>query len=302
MFEVQSTKLPAWRAWLLAIRLKTLTASIAPVICGAVISWEFFPLQISLTAILLLYAISLQVLSNLSNDYCDHFRGIDTPNRIGPVRVTNSGLISPEKMKLAMWLNVIFILILGAYLGTISSFWIFIITLIAIASAYLYSGGPKPYGSMGLGELFVFIFFGPITVIGTYYILTKQFSLDALVLGISLGFISSALLVVNNIRDYEQDKFANKRTLVVRFGKFFGQMEYLILILLAAIIPWFDEHLVELHPYSLISTTILLFAIPSFQIVFKHKSPVELNSVMAKTAAYIILFGLFFGAGFFFHD
>ena len=129
--------IPTWKAWVYAVRLKTLSASIVPTLCGAILSLEYFPIQVFQTVLLMLYALSLQILSNLSNDYCDHLRGVDTLERVGPLRMTSSGLISLQQMKSAILLNIFVILGLGLYLAVLSSVWIFVVTLLAIAAAYL---------------------------------------------------------------------------------------------------------------------------------------------------------------------
>ena len=236
--------------WVTAIRLHTLPAIIAPIFLGTCIAFHDGILHPTAVVVIVACALLIQIGTNLANDYYDALNSVDTPDRTGFVRATASGLIPPTHMKRA-WIFVFSIaVLLGFYLLYLGGLPILLIGLLSIAAGILYTGGPYPFGYHGLGDLFVFIFFGIIAVTGTYYIQAvatlSYFPLwfppgtittMSLIASISMASLTTSILVVNNIRDMETDEKAGKITLSIYLGKFWSKMEYLFLILLAFVPP-----------------------------------------------------------------
>jgi 1,4-dihydroxy-2-naphthoate octaprenyltransferase len=209
--------------WLLAIRPKTLPASVSPVIVGLAVAYSSGKVVSWLPGVAcLLGALLLQIGSNLANDYFDFKKGADTPDRLGPTRVTQAGLISERQVLLGMVLTFLLATVVGVYLVAHSGMPIVYIGLASIAAAILYTGGPLPYGYKGLGEIFVFTFFGPVAVMGTEFVLTGRPSYAGALAGVPSGLLCANVLVVNNLRDREQDLRSNKRTLIALYGRRFG--------------------------------------------------------------------------------
>ena len=208
------------RIWLMAARPRTLPAAIAPVLVGSAAAYEAAgDFRWGAFVAALIGSIFIQIGTNLANDYSDAKRGADTEDRLGPVRVTSSGLVAPRRVLYATWLAFAVEVVAGIYLATVAGPVIIAVGVASILAGVLYTGGPRPYGYAGMGELFVFLFFGVVAVNGSYYVQLEQ--LDALPfwLSISVGLLSTAILVVNNIRDLETDRRAGKRTLAVRIGR-----------------------------------------------------------------------------------
>ncbi len=224
-------------AWVLASRPKTLWAAVAPVGIGTGMAYAEGQLHWLAASICLLCAVLIQIATNFWNDYADFKKGADTHERIGPRRATQSGLISPAGMRNAAFFVFFLAAAASVYLVHRAG-WPFVwIGAAAIISGILYTDGPRPLGYLGLGEIFVLIFFGPVAVGGTYYAQTLHMTRGALIAGIAPGLLSTAVLVVNNLRDIETDAKAGKRTLAVRFGVNFARAEYLVCLLGAAAVP-----------------------------------------------------------------
>jgi 1,4-dihydroxy-2-naphthoate octaprenyltransferase len=224
--------------WLLAMRPKTLTAAIGPILIGTALAYKdgyFSGLYLGLT---LLNALLIQIATNLCNDYYDFVKGADTFERVGPMRVTQAGLIAPEKVKAAFIVVFGLAACVGVLLVLRGGWPIVLIGIASILSGLAYTAGPYALAYLGLGELFVLIFFGPIAVAGTYYVQTLNFSWPACIAGIAMGLLSCAILAVNNLRDLEQDKKAHKKTLAVRFGQNFANFEYVFCLLVPALIAF----------------------------------------------------------------
>lgn len=284
------------RAWWLAARPKTLPASVSPVIVGSALaaSQGGFTLGPALAA--LLAALLLQIGSNFANDYFDHIKGADTADRIGPTRVTASGLISPAAMRWGM--GVIFgaAAIIGLYLIIVGGWPILAIGVASILAAIAYTGGPKPFGYIGLGDLFVFIFFGPVAVMGTAYVQTLRFTLDALIVSLPVGALITAILVVNNLRDIETDRHAGKITLAVRLGRPGTQVEYLLLLVVAyltLVVLWMQRW----DTWLLLPWLTLPLAVRLWQTITSAVDGPTLNTALAGTARLSLLFSLALSAG-----
>jgi 1,4-dihydroxy-2-naphthoate polyprenyltransferase len=220
-----------FRIWLMAARPRTLPAAIAPVLVGSACAYYFVEdLRWLAFIAALLGSILIQIGTNLANDYSDAKRGADTADRLGPVRVTSAGLIAPKRVLRATWIAFALAALTGIYLATVAGPEILAVGVLSIAAGVLYTGGPRPYGYAGMGELFVFLFFGLVAVNGSYYVQLEEIDTLPLLLSVSVGFLSTAILVVNNIRDLETDRRAGKRTLAVRLGREQTRTLYVALI------------------------------------------------------------------------
>lgn len=220
--------------WIQAARPKTLTAALAPVWIGigyAVWQGEFSALP-ALAA--LVGAILIQVGTNFANDYYDHVRGGDTAERVGPVRVTQAGLIEPVAVRNAAFLTFGAAVAVGVYLVAVGGWPIVVIGLLSVASGLAYTAGPFPLAYNGLGDLFVLVFFGPVAVMGTYWVQALEWRGDLLVAGLGVGALSTAILAANNLRDLETDRAAGKRTLPVLLGRGAGRAEYALMVAVGA--------------------------------------------------------------------
>jgi 1,4-dihydroxy-2-naphthoate octaprenyltransferase len=224
-------------AWLLAARPKTLPAAVSPVLVGCAVAWSQggFDLIAALAAFAV--AFLLQIGANLANDVADFRRGADTPDRLGPQRVTQSGLIPPRQVVVATAAVLIAAAVPGLYLVWRGGPVLAALGLLAIAAAVTYTAGPKPFGYLGLGELFVFVFFGPVAVVGTAFVMTHDVTRVALAASVAVGCLATAILVVNNLRDIDTDRMARKRTLAVRIGRGATRWEYTALVATAYAMP-----------------------------------------------------------------
>ena len=222
------------KAWIYAARPKTLTASIIPIICAIIIMPNFELFNFNIFILTILAAIIIQIITNYINDLYDFLKGADE-NRIGPPRMLQSGLLSQAEITLAIKILFTLAILCGLPLVIHGGWPILIIGLSAFLFAYLYTAGPFPLAYHGLGDFFVFIYFGLLPVMGTYYLQTGFIDNNAIWLGISIGAKNVLLLAINNIRDYDGDKDVNKNTLVVKFGKKFGLFQIILMILLSYI-------------------------------------------------------------------
>ncbi|RYG37718.1 1,4-dihydroxy-2-naphthoate polyprenyltransferase [bacterium] len=210
------------QAWLLAIRPRTLPAATAPVLVGTAQAFRDGRFNLGPAIAALVGALLIQIVSNLANDLFDFKKGADTEARVGPVRVTQAGLISQRGVGIGLVACISLAILVGCYLVWVGGWPVVAIGVVSLICAVAYTGGPFPLGYLGLGELFVFIFFGPVAVAGTYYVESLAFSWIAVLAGVPVGLLCANILVVNNVRDIETDRVAGKRTLAARFGRRFG--------------------------------------------------------------------------------
>jgi 1,4-dihydroxy-2-naphthoate octaprenyltransferase len=230
------------RIWLMAARPRTLPAALAPVLVGTALGIQGGEFDVFAFLAALLGALFIQVGTNLSNDYSDARRGADTEDRLGPVRVTAGGLVPPKQVLIATAVSFGLAVVCGIYLIVVAGWVLLLIGAASIVAGILYTGGPRPYGYEGLGELFVFLFFGVVAVTGSYYVQIQHLTWQAFVASVPVGLIAAAILIVNNVRDIDTDRRAGKRTLAVRLGRertrvLYGAMlaaAYLVLIPLGA--------------------------------------------------------------------
>lgn len=276
----------ALKAIFLASRPKTWIAGVSPVAIGSALAFRDGAFSESLVSCSLLFSLFIQIGTNFANDYFDFIHAVDTPRRIGPKRAVASGWLRPEIMR-----NASFILFIAAFLISLplvytAGIWSLLFVLSSIAFGFLYTGGPNPLGYMGLGEILVLIYFGPVAVCGTYFVQHHQITLLTLCGSLIPGFLSTAILIANNLRDEETDRASGKNTLVVRFGKTFGRAEYTGAILLASLAA---------IPFGMIFPLfILLAAIPLVWTVYSYQNPVEIIPLLPRTALFLILFTLLF--------
>jgi 1,4-dihydroxy-2-naphthoate polyprenyltransferase len=283
--------------WYLAARPKTLWAAMAPVVIGSALACEAggFHLWSALAA--LTGAVLIQIGTNYANDYYDFIKGADQGERLGPLRVTQAGLVTPSAMRSATLLVFSAALVIGIYLVMRGGWPIVIIGLLSILFGILYTAGPFPLGYNGLGEVFVLIFFGPVAVGGTYYVQTLQIGWEVLVLGSSPGLFSIAILAINNLRDIDNDRRASKGTLAARFGRTFARLEYLLAILLGSLIPtllWITNHA---PTGALLTLGTLPAALPAFRAVMSGTEGPRLNDVLATTGKLLLLFSILLSVG-----
>lgn len=283
--------------WLMAARLRTLPASVAPVLVGtslALGAGHFHPLAFVAA---LLGAIFIQVGTNLSNDYSDARRGADTEERLGPVRVTAGGLVPPSQVLLATYITFGLAVLCGAYLVAVAGPELIAVGAASILAGVLYTGGPRPYGYEGLGEVFVFLFFGIVAVAGSYFVQVQKLPWQAFACAVPIGLLASAILVVNNVRDLETDRRAGKKTLAVRLGRRRTRALYAAMLALAFLSPpllWLAGGMTAWLMLALLSAPL---AVKLVQVVRGRVDAPALNGALARTGALQLLFCLLFSAG-----
>lgn len=285
------------RIWFFATRPKTLWAAISPVIIGIAMAWSdgFFHWPSALAV--LLAAVLIQIGTNFANDYFDFIKGADTSERQGPTRATQAGLISPSAMKAAFVSVFGLALLIGIYIAWRGGWPIVVIGSVSIMLGVLYTATPFALAYTGFADIFVLIFFGPVAVAGTYYVQSLTITPLVVVAGLAPGLISTAILTVNNLRDIDQDRKADKKTLAVRFGKRFARFEYLLSLCFAGIIPVTLIWRTGEHFFSLVAMLSLLLTFPAVKSVFNDAEGVVLNEVLADTGKFLIIFSLLFSIG-----
>jgi 1,4-dihydroxy-2-naphthoate octaprenyltransferase len=287
----------AVRIWLMAARLRTLPAAVAPVLVGTSLALgdgTFHPLAFVAA---LLGAILIQVGTNLSNDYSDARRGADTEDRLGPVRVTAGGLVPPGQVLIATYVTFGLAVACGAYLVAVAGPELIAVGAASILAGVLYTGGPRPYGYEGLGELFVFLFFGIVAVTGSYFVQVQSLPWEAFLCAVPVGLLASAILVVNNVRDIDTDRRAGKRTLAVRLGRERTRFLYAAMVAAAFVtapLPW---PLGAMNAWLLLPWLALPLALGVIRVVRSRVDGPTLNGALAKTGALQLVFCLLYSAG-----
>ncbi len=282
----------------MAARVRTLPAAIAPVLVGTALAWELeevFRAGAFIAA--LLGSILIQIGTNLANDYSDARRGADADDRLGPVRVTAGGLVPPKQVLVATYATFGLAALCGVYLVSVAGIELLFVGIASIAAGVLYTGGPRPYGYEGLGELFVFLFFGIVAVAGSTFAQLERWPWEAFVLAVPVGLLAAAILVVNNVRDVDSDKRAGKRTLAVRLGRerarlLYGAMVYLAY--LVALVPWPAG---SLSPWLALTWLTLPLAVRLVRTVREHADGPTLNEALAQTGLAQLAFCLLLSAG-----
>ena len=283
--------------WLLAIRPKTLPAAVAPVLLGWALAYGDGIQDFPTVLVCLWTAVALQIGTNLANDYFDYEKGADTHERVGPLRVTQAGLIAPRRV-LAGFIFSFICAGFGCWFLFERGGWpIAVLGGLSILSGIFYTAGPRPLGYIGLGEVFVLIFFGPVAVAGTYYVQSFEMNYAIILAGLGPGLLSTAILVVNNYRDIETDAKSGKHTLAVRFGRVFAQYEYVVCILAAAFLPVLLYFLIHDHIRILWAATLPFFALPALRTMFSKADGPTLNHLLAFTGKLLLLYSALFAIG-----
>ena len=285
------------RVWVDAGRPKTLLAALAPVLMGTAMAFEAGAFHAPSALLALLGAVFIQVGTNLYNDYADFVKGADTDARKGPVRATQAGLVAPAAMKRAAALAFGLAVVAGAYLMWRGGWPIILIGVLSIISGILYTAGPYSLAYTGLSDLFVLVFFGPVAVGGTYYVQALDLDAAVVVAGLAPGLLSVAILLVNNVRDVDEDRAAGKQTLVVRFGRSFGVGLYACCVAVAALIPVALYAATGHHPWAMTSTLILIPAWPVLRRLRSLRDARALNPLLGATARLLLLFSVLFSVG-----
>ena len=291
------------RAWILATRPRTLSAAAAPVVAGSGFAAAdgVFALNPALAA--LLGALFIQIATNLANDYYDFVKGGDTGERVGPVRVTQAGILPPEAVFRGMMVALGLATLTGIYLASVAGWPVIAVGLVSMLMGVCYTGGPYPLSYHGLGDVFVFVFFGPVATAATYYVQAQVWSPGAILAGVGLGAFSTAMLVVNNLRDRETDGAAGKRTLAVRYGDGFTVIQYFACLTVAAVVPVIGVVMMGWSPWTLLALVSWLACIPAeLRVLAVLQTPGtvdrrSLNPALAMTARGVAVYGAGLGVG-----
>jgi 1,4-dihydroxy-2-naphthoate octaprenyltransferase len=275
--------------WVAGARPKTLPAAIAPVAVGTALAGTDFDLILALLA--LLVSLSLQVGVNYANDYSDGVKGTDD-NRIGPMRLVASGAAPAHQVKIAAYLALGFGAIFGLILALQTSLWLVAIGALAIAAAWGYTGGKNPYGYFGFGELSVFVFFGLVATMGTYFAQTGELTLNSLLVAIPMGCLSCALLAINNLRDRAADELVGKRTLAVRLGDASARRAFIALLLIAHISVLF-----LMKPWALLTLLLLPMTFSLIKAIQAGAQGAQLIPLLGKTGKLQLRFAILLSLG-----
>jgi 1,4-dihydroxy-2-naphthoate octaprenyltransferase len=283
------------RLWLLAARPRTLPAAISPVLVGTALagSEDVFRALPFLAAIV--GSVFIQIGTNLSNDYSDARRGADTEDRLGPVRVTAGGLMPPKRVLVGTYVAFGIAVAAGLYLAAVAGWELLVVGVASILAGVLYTGGPRPYGYEGLGELFVFLFFGIVAVAGSYFVQTEELRWEAFALAVPVGLLSAAILVVNNVRDIDTDRRAGKRTLAVKLGRQRARRLFAAMVALSFVVP--PLLVPALSPWVLLALAALPLAPPLIRTVSSRSDGVALNQALAGTGRLLAVFSVLLAVG-----
>ncbi|MBA2629904.1 MAG: 1,4-dihydroxy-2-naphthoate polyprenyltransferase [Thermoleophilaceae bacterium] len=285
------------RLWLLAARPRTLPAAIAPVIVGTALALaqdDFRPLAFFAA---LVGSVFIQVGTNLSNDYSDARRGADTEDRLGPVRVTAGGLMPPQRVLVGTYLAFGIAVAAGAYLAAVAGWELLVVGAASIVAGVLYTGGPRPYGYEGLGELFVFLFFGLVAVTGSFYVQSEELTWEAFALSVPVGILAAAILVVNNVRDVDTDRRAGKRTLAVKLGRDRARDLFVAMLVVAFAVPLLIPLAGGLSWWLALTVPAWAFAPSLVRTVRNRADGAALNGALAATGRLLAVFSLLLAAG-----
>lgn len=275
--------------WIIGARVRTLPAAIAPVLVATAYAgsnWDPIP---ALSA--LLVSLALQIGVNYANDYSDGIRGTDD-SRIGPVRLTASGLASPKAVRNAALISFLFAAVIGLTLAIATSWWIILVGALAIGAAWGYTGGANPYGYKGLGEISVFLFFGIVATTGSYFVQTEELNLAIFIIAIPMGSLACAILAINNLRDRAQDEIVGKKTLAVRLGDRGARRLYIALLISAHIFA-----LLTFKPAALLTLLAAPLTWGLARGVSRGASGGDLIPYLAKTGKLQLVFAILFALG-----
>ncbi|MEX2530651.1 MAG: 1,4-dihydroxy-2-naphthoate polyprenyltransferase [Gemmatimonadota bacterium] len=285
-------------AWLMAIRPRTLPAAAAPVVVGTAMAMSHGTAATLPALAAMAGALLIQIATNLANDYFDFRKGSDTEDRVGPTRVVQAGILSPEAVLAGTVVTLLLATLVGLYLVWVGGVVILLIGLASLLCAVTYTGGPFPLAYHGLGDLFVFVFFGLVAVAGTYWVQALAFEPELLTAGAGVGALVTAILVVNNLRDLETDRAAGKHTLAVRIGARGSQGQYLLLLAVAAGVPAFGVAWHGWTPWVLLALLGVGYAFRPVARVLRFREPRQLNPALGETARAVAWYGGLLALGF----
>ena len=283
------------RLWLLAARPRTLPAAIAPVLVGTALAGSEDTFRVGPFLAALLGSVFIQIGTNLSNDYSDARRGADTEDRLGPVRVTAGGLMPPRRVLIGTYVAFGVAVAAGLYLAAVSGWQLLVVGAASILAGVLYTGGPRPYGYEGLGELFVFTFFGLVAVAGSYFVQVEDLRWEAVALGVPVGLLAAAILVVNNVRDVDTDRRAGKRTLAVKLGRDRAKALFMAMVVLAFAVP--IALIPALSPWLLLVLAAVPLVPPLLRTVRTRTDGPALNGALAATGRLLAVFSVLLALG-----
>jgi 1,4-dihydroxy-2-naphthoate octaprenyltransferase len=285
------------QAWLMAIRLKTLPAAVAPVLVGVALAWSdgVFSFLPALAA--LLAALLIQAGTNLANDYFDYVKGSDIAGRKGPTRVAQSGLISLPHLRIGILVAFALATLVGLYLVLVGGWPILLVGIAALVSAVAYTGGPFPIGYHGLGDLFVFLFFGLAAVCGTYYVQALGITPTVVLAAVPVGALTTAIIVVNNLRDIDTDQKTGKRTLAVLIGPEATRIEYCVLVIAAYVVPLLMLASGTASAWVLLPLLSIPLSVRLVHTIYRTIEGAPLNRALAGTASLDLLFSVLFSIG-----
>jgi len=284
------------QTWALAARIPTLPAAVVPVLVGTATAWAEGQFRLVPFVAALAAALLIQIGTNLANDYFDFRKGADTADRLGPVRITQSGLVPAETVRAATALTFGLAALIGVYLTVVGGWPILVIGVLSIAAGVLYTGGPWPLAYHGLGDLTVFVFFGLVAVMGTTYLHTGTVGAPAVIAALPVAMLVTAILVVNNLRDIGTDRVAGKRTLAVRLGVRGTRIEYLLLVIAANLVPLAAWLIVGWPRGFWLPWLTLPLAVHLVRVVFSREGR-PLNAALAGTGRLHLAFGVLWAVG-----
>jgi 1,4-dihydroxy-2-naphthoate polyprenyltransferase len=285
------------RIWLMAARPRTLPAAVAPVLVGTALAGYAGVFHVLRFAAALVGSILIQVGTNLSNDYSDARRGADAEDRLGPVRVTAGGLVPPRQVLIATYVTFALAVLAGVYLIVVAGWQLLLVGAASILAGVAYTGGPKPYGYEGLGEVFVFLFFGIVAVAGSYFVQVRHLDWEAFALAVPVGLLAAAILVVNNVRDIDSDRRAGKRTLAVRLGREPTRTLFAVVVYLAYALTPVTWIFGPATAWVLLPWVTLPLATRVVRFVRNHADGLTLNQALAQTGMLQLAFCILLSAG-----
>jgi len=285
-------------AWLIACRPATLPAAVAPVLVGTAMAAFRGVMEVLPAAAAMAGALLIQVGTNLANDYFDDRTGADAEDRVGPTRVVQAGILPAEAVLRATALALGLATVVGAYLVWVGGLPILVIGVLSLILAVAYTGGPFPLAYHGLGDPFVLVFFGLVAVGGTFWVQAGRLDPDLLLAGTGVGALTTAILVVNNLRDIRSDERVGKRTLAVRLGPGATKIEFLFLVLLAAAVPPLGVWVARWPAWTLLALFGLGPALRTVDTLFTYREPSELNAALGEVARGVTWYGGLLAVGF----
>jgi 1,4-dihydroxy-2-naphthoate octaprenyltransferase len=283
------------RLWLLAARPRTLPAAVAPVLVGTALAGSEDVFRALPFVAALVGSVFIQIGTNLSNDYSDARRGADTEDRLGPVRVTAGGLMPPRRVLIGTYVAFGVAVAAGLYLAAVAGWELLVVGAASILAGVLYTGGPRPYGYEGLGELFVFLFFGIVAVAGSYFVQTEELRWEAFALAVPVGLLAAAILVVNNVRDIETDRRSGKRTLAVKLGRDRSRSLFAAMIVASFLAP--PLLVPALSTWVLLPLAALPLAPPLVRTVATRTDGPALNTALAGTGRLLAVYSILLAGG-----